>query len=225
MSAPSAKELIHAIDLTLGKAVVTRAELEAVCAVARKAGVAAVCVNGSRVAQAVHLLEDTAVKVSCFVGFPFGAMDADAKRYEAEAAIDSGAQELDVALNLGRLKDGDGGYVLRELRDIVEAADERTVKVILETGLLTEEEKILACQLIVESGAQFAVLSSASSTANSALDDVKLVRATVGDKFGVKAAFGVAEARTALELIEAGATRLGVEAGRDFVRSLSAAAP
>ena len=112
-----------------------------------------VCVGGSRVELACSLLEDTEVKVTGLVGFPFGAGDSDAKRYETEVAIDHGAQEIETVLNVGRLKDGDHGYVLRELRDIAEAADQRPVKVILETSLLTLEEKNLACQLVLDSGA------------------------------------------------------------------------
>src|SRR5439155_4349775 len=103
--------------------------------------------------EAVHFIEGSDVKVSGVVGFPTGAVSSDTKRFETEAAIDDGAQEIDVVLNIGKLKDGDDKYVLRELRDVVEAADERTVKIILETCLLTDEEKIHACKWVVESGA------------------------------------------------------------------------
>ena len=118
-------------------------------------------------------------------------MSSDVKRFETEAAIDDGAQEIDVVLNLGRLKDGDDKYVLRELCDVVEAADERTVKVILETCLLTNEQKIRACRLVVESGAHFVKTSTGFSTGGATVDDVKLMRETVGPKFGVKASGGI----------------------------------
>src|SRR5690606_28996878 len=120
-----------------------------------------------------------------------------------EAAIDDGAQEIDVVINLGRLKDGNDKYVLRELRDVVEAADERSVKVILETGLLSREEKIRACELVLESGAQFVKTSTGFNSTGATLDDVKLLRETVGPKFGVKASGGIRDTETALAMIAA----------------------
>jgi deoxyribose-phosphate aldolase len=158
--------------------------------------------------------------VASVVGFPLGAMSADAKRFETEAAVDDGAQEIDFVLNLGRLKDGADKYVLRELCDVVEAADERIVKVILETCLLTLEEKIRACQLAVESGAHFVKTSTGFSAGGATVDDVKLMRETVGPKFGVKASGGIRDTQTALAMIEAGATRLGTSASVAIVEGL-----
>ena len=224
MNTPSITDLIHAIDLTVWRAEASRAEVEAVCATARQHGVAAVCVNGSRVAQAFHTLEDSGVKVSSLIGFPLGAADADVKRYETEAAIDSGAQELEVVLNIGRLKDGDQAGVLRELRDVVEAADERTVKVLIETGLLTRAETALACQLVVESGAQGVAAGTGFQTGDASIEAVRMLREIAGPLFGVKACGGIPDSRAALALMQAGATRLGVEAGRDLVRTLVASA-
>jgi deoxyribose-phosphate aldolase len=145
------------------------------------------------------------------------------KRFEAEAAIDDGAQEIDLVINLGRLKDGNNKYVLRELRDVVEAADERPVKVILETGLLSREEKIRACELVVESGAHFVKTSTGSNAGGATLDDVKLLREAVGEKFGVKASGGIRDLKAALAMIEAGATRLGTSASVAIIQELSAA--
>lgn len=207
------RELAGYIDQTLLKAEATARDIERLCAEARAHRFCAVCVNGSRVELARHLLETTGVKVAAVVGFPLGAMEADAKRYETEAAIDAGAQEIDVVLNIGRLKEGDDQFVLRELRDVVEAADERTVKAILETCLLTREEKIRACQLVVESGARFVKTSTGFSTGGATLADVRLLREVVGPHFGVKAAGGIREAAAAWALIEAGATRLGTSCG------------
>ena len=153
-------------------------------------------------------MEDSAVRVTGLVGFPLGASDADAKRYETEVAIDHGAQEIETVLNIGRLKDGDHLYVLRELRDIAEAADERPVKVILETGLLTPEQRDLACQLVLDSGAH-CVCTGTGLRTPATIDDVRSLRAAVGAKFGVKAA-GLSDLQGALALIEAGATRLGM---------------
>jgi deoxyribose-phosphate aldolase len=213
--------LSRLIEHTLARADATAKDIEKLCAEAREHRFCGVCVNGSRVQLASHLLEDTDVKVACVVGFPLGAVSGDVKRFEIEAAIDDGAQEIDVVLNIGRLKDGDDEYVLRELLDVVEAADERTVKVILETCLLTREEKIRACQLVVESGAQFVKTSTGFSTGGATLEDVKLLRETVGPKFGVKASGGIRYTKTALAMIEAGATRLGTSASVAIVQGLT----
>ncbi len=219
----SAADLARFIDHTLLKADATAKDIEKLCAEAREHGFYSVCVNGSRVEQARHLLEDTGIKVGCVIGFPLGAMSGDAKRFETEAAIDEGAHEIDVVLSIGWLKDGDDKYVLRELRDVVEAADERPVKVILETCLLTQEEKIRACHLVVESGAQFVKTSTGFSTGGATVEDVKLLRETVGSKFGVKASGGIRDAKAALAMIEAGATRLGTSASVAIVKGLEEA--
>jgi len=218
----SLQELARRIDHTLLKPEATARDIERLCAEAREHHFCSVCVNGSRVELARHFLEDSEVKVACTIGFPLGAMSADAKRYETEAAIDDGAQEIDVVLNVGRLKDGDAGYVLRELRDLAEAADERPVKVILETCLLTREEKICACQLVVESGAKFVKTSTGFNQGGATLEDVRLLRETVGPRFGVKAAGGIRDVQTALALVEAGATRLGTSSGVAIVKGVAA---
>lgn len=215
--------LAQFIDHTLLKPEANAAEIEQLCADARKHRFCTVCVNGSQIERARQHLEGSTVKVAATVGFPLGAMDADVKRYETEAAIDAGAQEIDVVLNVGRLKEGDQRYVLRELRDVAEAADERIVKVILETCLLTREEKILACQLVLDSGAHFVKTSTGFSKAGATLEDVRLMRETVGSKFGVKAAGGIRDTATALAMIGAGATRLGTSAGIAIVQGIASA--
>jgi deoxyribose-phosphate aldolase len=214
-------QLAAFIDHTLLKPDASQAQIEKLCAEAREHNFFSVCVNGSWVAAAYHLLEDSDVKVASVVGFPLGAMTSDTKRFEAEAAIDDGAHEIDLVLNIARLKAGDDKYALREIIDVVEAADERTVKVILETCLLTDEEKIRACHLIVESGAQFVKTSTGFSTSGATVADVRLMRATVGPKFGVKASGGIRDLPTALAMIEAGATRLGTSTGVAIVHGLS----
>jgi deoxyribose-phosphate aldolase len=225
MNPPAPKDLARLIDHTLLKPDATAKDIERLCAEARAHAFCAVCVHGSRVEMARHFLEETEVKVASVVGFPLGAMDSDAKRYETEAAIDAGAQEIDMVINLGRLKDGDHPFVLRELRDVVEAADERPVKVIIEACLLTRDEKILACQLVLDSGAHFVKTSTGFSTGGATLDDVKLLREIVGPSFGVKAAGGIRDTATALAMIEAGATRLGTSNGVAIVAGAVAAAP
>ena len=217
----SAAQLAAYIDHTLLKPDASRAQLEQLCAEAIEHKFFSVCVNGSWVMTARHLLENTDIKVACVVGFPLGAMAADVKRFETETAVDDGAHEIDVVLNIARLKAGDDKYVLRELIDVAEAADERTVKVILETCLLTDAEKIRACQLVVESGAHFVKTSTGFSSAGATLADVKLMRETVGPKFGVKASGGVRDAQTALAMIAAGATRLGTSSGIAIVKGLA----
>jgi deoxyribose-phosphate aldolase len=220
MSLTSA-QLAAFIDHTLLKADATAADIKKLCADAREHKFFSVCVNGSRVTEALHFLEGSDVKVASVVGFPLGAMSTDAKRFETEAAIDDGAQEIDVVLNIGRLKDGDDKFVLRELCDVVDAADEHTVKVILETCLLTDEQKIRACRMVVESGAHFVKTSTGFNSGGATLADVKLMRATVGTEFGVKASGGIRDLKAALAMIEAGATRLGTSAGVAIVSGLA----
>lgn len=202
------KELARLVDCALLRADATKDDVARVCAEAREHGAGSVCVNTSRVAQACHLLEDSAVKVIAAIGFPLGAMDSDAKRYEAEVAVDNDAHQLEVVANIGRIKDGDHAYVLRELRDVVEAADDRSVSVAIETALLTGEQIERACELIVESGARAIVTSTYFRDSAPAPADVEAIRAIVGEKFGIKAD-GIRDASVALAMIEAGATRIG----------------
>ena len=218
------ENLARYIDHTLLKPEASLKEIEQLCAEAREHNFYAVCVNGSWVTQARHFLDGSDVKVATVVGFPLGATDSDTKRFETEAAIDNGAQEIDVVINIGRLKDGDDEYVLRELRDVVEAAAERPVKVIIETCLLTNAEKIRACRIVLDAGAQFVKTSTGFSTGGATIADVKLLREIVGEKFGVKAAGGIRDTQTALAMIEAGATRLGTSSGVAIVGPLLRAA-
>jgi deoxyribose-phosphate aldolase len=214
-------QLAAYIDHTLLRPDATAAQIENLCADARVHFFHSVCVNGVWVAYARDLLEEVDVKVACVVGFPLGAMASDAKRYETETAVDEGAQEIDVVLNIGKLKDGADKFVLRELRDVVEAADGRPVKVILETCLLTHDEKIRACHLVVESGAQFVKTSTGFAKGGATVEDVLLLRETVGQKFGVKASGGIRDAKTALLMMDAGATRLGTSASVAIIKGLA----
>jgi len=217
----NAAQLAAYVDHTVLKPDASPAQIEQLCAEAREHNFFSVCVNGSWVAAARHFLDGSDVKVASVVGFPLGAMSSDVKRYETEVAIDDGAHEIDVVLNVARLKAGEDKFVLRELIDVVEAADERTVKVILETCLLNDAEKVRACQLVVESGAHFVKTSTGFSTSGATIADVKLMRETVGPKFGVKASGGVRDAQTALAMIAAGATRLGTSSGIAIVKGLA----
>jgi deoxyribose-phosphate aldolase len=211
MSTLSPAEVARRIERTLTRPDATGRDVEQLCAAARAEGSHCVCVNGSRVELACALLEDSEVKVTGLIAFPLGAADTDAKRFETEVAIDNGAHEIEVVLNIGRLKDGDHRYVLRELRDIAEAADERPVKVILETELLTLEEVRRACEWALDSGVH-CVCASTGLRAAATVEEVQTLRAAVGEKFGVKAA-GMRDMQTALAALEAGASRLGTAEG------------
>lgn len=218
----SARELAQYIDHTLLLPEATRADVARLCQEAREWKFHSVCVHGSRVAQACALLEDSEVKVCAVAGFPLGAMDADAKRYETEVAVDLGASEIDVVLNVGRLKDGDHAYIVRELRDVVEAADERVVKLILETVLLTNEEKVLACRLAMEAEVHFVKTCTGFNGGGATVEDVRILRETVGRNCGVKASGGVRDLAKAMALIQAGASRIGTSAGPTIMQGLAA---
>ena len=215
-------ELASYIDHTLLKPDATRAQLEQLCAEAAEHQFSTVCVNGSRVELAYSLLEESDVQVCTVVGFPLGAMDADAKRYETEVAVDLGASEIDMVMNVGRFKDGEHDYIVREIRDVVEAADDRVVKVILETCLLTNDEIAQACKLVTQAQAHFVKTSTGFGNAGATLEHVRLMRETVGQFAGVKAAGGVRNADDARAMIEAGATRIGTSNGVAIVSGESA---
>lgn len=215
-----APSLARALEHTLLRPDATAADIHRLCAEACELRVFGVCVNGCRVAQAHSLLEDSDVKVIAPIGFPLGASDADAKRFETETAIDNGAHEIDVVMNVGRFKDGDYPFVLRELRDVVEAAEERPVKVILETCLLSDEQKVAACRLVLDSGAQFVKTSTGFGSGGATVEDVRLLRNTVGGAFGVKASGGIRDAASALALWRAGANRIGTSSSVAILEEL-----
>ena len=210
MITPSPKELLSCTELVLVRPDVTRREIESNCSHGKQIHLRGVCVNSSRVADAFALLEDTDVKIISTIGFPFGAADSDVKRYEIEAAIDNGAQEFEVVLNLGRLKDAEDGNVLRELYDLLEAAEERPVSVCLEANLLTREQQILVCRLAVESGVRFV------SVVTGNVETIRFVRETVGEKFGIKAGGEIGSSQRAGEFLQAGATHLATTVMPEF---------
>lgn len=224
MTAMTADQIARIIDYPLLKADATVQQVERACALAREHNFAAVVVNSGYLEHVRHFLEGTEVKAVAVVGFPLGGMDSDTKRYETEVAIDNGAQEIDVVMNIGRFKSGDDQYVLRELRDVAEAADERIVKVILETCLLTDDEKRRACQLVLDSGAHFVKTSTGYSTSGALVDDVRLMREAVGPDFGVKASGGIRDYAMATALIEAGANRLGTSNPVEILKGVPATA-
>jgi deoxyribose-phosphate aldolase len=197
------------LEHTLCAAEATEREVEQFCDEARESSCFGVCVNGSRVELARARLEESSQQVVALVGFPLGAGDTDAKRYETEIAVDHGAHEIDFVVNAGWLRDGDHRRVLREMRDMVEAADERPVKAVLELARLSEEERITACELALDSGVKFVCAGTGCYGPAVSVDEVKWLRERLAGQIAIKVAGKVPDARTARALIEAGAMRIG----------------
>lgn len=217
------KELARFLDCSLLRADATKEDVARICAEAREHAIGRVCVNTSRVALAYHLLEGSGVKVVAAIGFPLGAMEADAKRYETEAAADNDAHFIEVVANIGRVKDGDFGYVMRELRDIVEAADERPVSVVIEAPLLSAEEMQHVCEAAVEAGVKGIVTSTGFEGCNARIDDIRRIGEFVDESFGIKAFGGIADGAAALAMIDAGATRIGASEVTEILKSCALA--
>lgn len=209
--------IARAIDHTLLKADATTAEIRRLCEEAVEYGFFSVCVNSSRVALAAEILNGSGVAVAAVTGFPLGAMSSAAKAFETERAVADGATEIDTVLAIGALKDGNTLYVVEDLRGVVQAAGAARVKVIFETCLLTDEQKIKACQLSLEAGAAFVKTSTGFSTGGATLDDVLLMVKTVAGRCEVKASGGVRDLESAKAMLAAGATRLGTSNGIKIV--------
>jgi len=208
------------IDHTLLKPEATEEQIRRLCAEAREYNFAAVCVNPTWVRLCAEELSDSPVKVCSVIGFPLGATTPEVKAYEAEQVIADGAQEVDMVINIGALKSKDYQLVERDIAAVVQVAHahDAIVKVIIETGLLTEEEKIKACELAKAAGADYVKTSTGFGPGGATVDDVRLMRRVVGPEMGVKAAGGIRTAEVAREMIAAGATRLGASAGVKIVR-------
>lgn len=175
-----------------------------------------VCVNSTYVKDIKAYNED--VRIAAVVGFPLGAMVTRAKAYEAKCAVEDGASEIDMVIPIGRLKDKDYDYVLEDIRACKEAIGEKILKVIIETCLLTDEEKIKACELAKEAGADFVKTSTGFSTGGALASDVSLMKKTVGDSLEVKASGGIHTRKEAMEMIEAGASRIGASKSIDICK-------
>lgn len=207
-------ELAAIIDHTLLKPDATEEEIETLCAEARQYKFCSVCVNTSWVSRCRDLLRGSGVKVCCVVGFPLGAMDSRSKAFETREAIANGADEIDMVLNIGVLKSGDLASVEKDIRAVVQAARDKVTKVILETGLISDEQKVAACQLAKKAGATFVKTSTGFAKGTGAtVEDIALMRRTVGPRMGVKASGGVRSLADARKMIEAGATRIGTSSG------------
>ncbi len=203
------------IDHTLLKADASVEQIIQLCSEAREYKFASVCVNSCWVRLCAEQLRGSGVAVCTVVGFPLGAMIPEAKAFEAEAAVENGATEVDMVINIGALKSKDYRMVAKDMHEVEKAVHDRgaLLKVIIETCLLTQEEKVIACLLAKNAGADYVKTSTGFSTAGATVEDVALMRKVVGDELGVKAAGGIRDRETAEKMIEAGADRIGASAG------------
>ena len=204
------------IDHTILKADASEEEVKVLCEEAKEYQFATVCINPYYIPQAVSILEGTDVGITTVVGFPLGNMTATAKAYETKEAVDLGATEVDMVINVGAMKDKKYDYIRTEIEGVVRAAKtankDTVVKVILETCLLTKDEIAKACELAVEAGTDFVKTSTGFSTGGATVEDIALMRKTVGPDIGVKASGGVRTYQDAKAVIDAGATRIGASA-------------
>lgn len=207
------------IDHTLLRSDATTEDIKKLTDDAKEYGFASVCVNPAWVAYSAEQLAGTKVKVCTVIGFPLGASTTKTKAYETADAIDSGATEVDMVINIGALKSGDDNTVLRDIQAVVgAAAGKALVKVIIETSLLSDEEKVTACRLAVQAGADFVKTSTGFQGGGATVEDIALMRRTVGPDVGVKASGGVRSLEDVKRMIEAGATRIGASSGVQIVK-------
>ncbi|MBO1304787.1 deoxyribose-phosphate aldolase [Enterococcus sp. 669A] len=217
-------ELNRTIDHTILKADATKEDVMKIIEEAKKYHFYSVCINPTWVSMAAKELKGEPVAVCTVIGFPLGANTSEVKAFEANNAIENGADEVDMVINIGELKDGNYDKVQRDIEAVVAAAkDKALVKVIIETSLLERDEKIKACELAKAAGADFVKTSTGFSTGGATVEDVKLMRETVGPEMGVKASGGIHNAKEAMAMIEAGATRLGASSGVAIMNGLSGA--
>lgn len=206
-------ELAKLIDHTALKPETTKAQITQLCKEAKEYGFASVCVNPTWVKLAAELLAGSDVKVCTVIGFPLGANTSAVKAFEAKDAIANGAGEVDMVINIAALKDKEDALVESDIRAVVEAANGTLVKVIIETSLLSDEEKVRACKIAVKAGTDFVKTSTGFSTGGATKEDVVLMRKTVGPTIGVKASGGVRTKQDVEDMVAAGATRIGASAG------------
>lgn len=208
------KNLSSMIDHTILKADATSEMVKSLCEEAREYKFAAVCVNPTHIEYCKELLKDSGVKVATVIGFPLGANSIETKAFETTNAIEKGADEVDMVINVGALKDKNYDLVKNDIEAVVKAARGKAlVKVIIETSLLTDDEKKKVCQLALDAGADFVKTSTGFSTGGATIEDVKLMKSVVGDNMEIKASGGVRDKETAEAMIQAGATRLGTSSG------------
>lgn len=214
------KSLAQMMDHTLLKPEATDKDLEKLCQEAKAAGTWSVCINPCNIPRAKDLLEGSDVKICTVVGFPLGQMTTEAKAFETSEAVFNGAQEVDMVINVGRLKEGDLDYVREDIQAVVNASQGRLVKVILETCLLEEAEIKNACLAAKAAGADFVKTSTGFNKQGASIKAVRIMHETVGDSMGVKASGGIRSLEDANNMIEAGATRLGVSASMKILEEI-----
>lgn len=205
------------IDHTQLKPDATKEKIVALCREAAEYDFASVCVNPCWIPLCKELLKDTDVRVCTVIGFPLGAMTTAAKVFETENAIEEGAEEIDMVINVGMLKDGDDDYVTEEIRAVKKACGDHILKVIIEACLLSDEEKVRACRDAEKAGADFVKTSTGFSSGGATPEDVKLMRASVSENVKVKAAGGIRDKETFEKMIEAGAERIGTSSGAKLI--------
>ncbi len=212
MDIPSSKDqLAKMIDHTLLNPAATYSEIDKLCDQAKQYGFYGVCVNPIHVKRCKEDLKTTGVKIVSVIGFPFGAIKTEAKLEEAREAINDGADELDMVINLSALRSKDLGLVKLDIESLssLTKGKDKLLKVIIETAYLTQQEKVIACQIAVDAGADFVKTSTGYGPSGATVDDVKLMKAAIGNRAQIKAAGGIHDAIQAIELIRAGATRIG----------------
>jgi deoxyribose-phosphate aldolase len=202
------------IDHTILKPEATEEQVLKLCEEAKYNQLASVCVNPCRVKTVSESLKGSGVKTCVVIGFPLGANTTETKAFETTFAIEQGAEEVDMVINIGKLKDGDQAFVENDIKAVCKAASGKAlVKVIIETCLLTDEEKVIACQLAVNAGAQYVKTSTGFSVSGATVPDIMLMRETVGKDVGVKASGGVRTYDAAISMLDAGASRIGTSSG------------
>ncbi|MBU5294220.1 deoxyribose-phosphate aldolase [Anaerosalibacter bizertensis] len=210
------------IDHTLLKPEATKEMIEKLCSEAKEYNFFSVCVNPYYVKTAKEELEGSNVKIATVIGFPLGSTPKEVKAFEASEAIKNGADELDMVINIGALKDGDYTTVEEDIKAVVnEATDKALVKVIIETCLLDDEEKKKACEIARAAGADFVKTSTGFSTGGATVEDVKLMREVVGEDLGVKASGGIRDYETAKKMVEAGASRIGASSSIEIAKAMN----
>ncbi|MBQ3270384.1 MAG: deoxyribose-phosphate aldolase [Clostridia bacterium] len=209
----TSQELAKTIDHTLLKPDATAAQIRKICDEAKAYRFASVCVNPSRIALVAKELEGTDVTPCCVVGFPLGAIPSESKAAEAAVAVKNGAREIDMVIDIGAAKDGDWARVEADIAAVKAACGEAKLKVIIETCLLTDDEKVQACLAAKRANADFVKTSTGFSKGGATVEDVRLMRRTVGPDMGVKASGGIHNRAEALAMLEAGATRIGASSG------------
>ncbi|MGF7118820.1 deoxyribose-phosphate aldolase [Methanobacterium oryzae] len=216
----SPKEIAKMIDHTNLKPDATLKDIEKLCDEAIKYSFASVCVNPSYVSFSKDILKDTDIKVCTVVGFPLGANTAKIKFFETTDALKNGADEIDMVINIGALKSGLDDEIKSDITGVVAAAEGKVVKVIIETGLLTEDEKLRACEACKEAGANFVKTSTGFGVSGATVKDIKLIKENIGSNMGIKASGGIRDLKTSLDMINAGTTRIGTSSGVQIMEEL-----